>query len=163
MRKYCIAVLAAVLLLALSAGAKDQPKYKSVEIKHFPNAEGVELPPEFGDFLYAELKTELQKKKIFEQVVGEGEVVDAADAPKSVIVDGKVLEYKKGSLTKQMLIGFGAGRRSLTAHVKAVRRSNNETLLDKDMKVRVPAQFDPKHLARILAKAIAGELKGQLK
>lgn len=166
MRRYCLLLFlfTAALSVSLYGSAKDKPPvFKSAEIKHFPNAEGVELPPEFGDFLYAELKTELQKAKLCEQVIGEGEVVEAADAPQSAVIEGTVLEYKKGSVVKEKLIGFGAGLRSLVAHVTVTRRSNKESLLDKDIKVRVSSTADPKHLARFLAKQIANEMKHQLK
>jgi hypothetical protein len=152
-------LVALVFLFATSAAAKDQPKFKSIEVKHFPNAEGVELPPEFSDYLYAELRSTLEKKKLAEQFVGEDEVVDAADAPKSVILEGSVLEYKKGSVVKESLIGFGAGARSLRAHVKLTRRSNKEVIVDKEIKVRALARWDPKTLAKFLANSIAGELK----
>ena len=158
MRKYLLLLAFAFLLTALAI-AKDQPKFKSIEVKHFPNAEGVELPPEFSDYLYAELRATLQKKKIAEQLLGEDEVVDAADAPRSVILEGSVLEYKKGSIVKESLIGFGAGARSLTAHVKLTRRSSKEAIIDKDIKVRAMARWDPKTLAKFLAGSIAGELK----
>jgi len=158
MRKCCLLIAAAFLLTTL-AGAKDQPKFKSIEVKHFPSAEGVELPPDFGDLLYAELKAALQKKGIAEQLVGEDEVVDATDAPKSALLEGSVLEYKKGSVVKESLIGFGAGARSLTAHVKLIRRSNNEAIIDRDLKVRALARWDPKTLAKFLANSIAGDLK----
>lgn len=159
MHKCWWSIVALVLLSATWAVAKDQPRFKSIEVKHFPNAEGVELPPEFGDYLYAELRATLQKKKLAEQFVGEDEVVDAADAPKSVILEGSVLEYKKGSVVKESLIGFGAGARSLRAHVKLTRRSNQEVIVEKDIKVRAMARWDPKTLAKFLANSIAGELK----
>jgi len=158
MRKCCLLIAIAFFLTTL-ASAKDQPKFKSIEVKHFPSAEGVELPPDFGDLLYAELKAALQKKGIAEQLVGEDEVVDATDAPKSALLEGSVLEYKKGSVVKESLIGFGAGARSLTAHVKLIRRSNNEAIIDKDLKVRALARWDPKTLAKFLANSIAGDLK----
>ena len=158
MRKCCL-LIAVVFFLTTWASAKDQPKFKSIEVKHFPGAEGVELPPDFGDLLYAELKAALQKKGIAEQLVGEDEVVDATDAPKSALLEGSVLEYKKGSVVKESLIGFGAGARSLTAHVKLIRRSNNEAIIDKDLKVRALARWDPKTLAKFLANSIAGDLK----
>jgi len=158
MRKCCL-LIAVVFFLTTWASAKDQPKFKSIEVKHFPSAEGVELPPDFGDLLYAELKAALQKKGIAEQLVGEDEVVDATDAPKSALLEGSVLEYKKGSVVKESLIGFGAGARSLTAHVKLIRRSNNEAIIDKDLKVRALARWDPKTLAKFLANSIAGDLK----
>ena len=158
MRKCCL-LIAVVFFLTTWASAKDQPRFKSIEVKHFPSAEGVELPPDFGDLLYAELKAALQKKGIAEQLVGEDEVVDATDAPKSALLEGSVLEYKKGSVVKESLIGFGAGARSLTAHVKLIRRSNNEAIIDKDLKVRALARWDPKTLAKFLANSIAGDLK----
>ena len=86
-------------------------------------------------------------------------MVDATDAPKSAILEGSVLEYKKGSVVKESLIGFGAGARSLTAHVKLTRRSNNEAIIDRDLKVRALARWDPKTLAKFLANSIAGDLK----
>jgi hypothetical protein len=164
MRKFCLLVTAAFLLTTL-AGAKDQPKFKSIEVKHFPNAEGVELPPEFGDLLYAELKAALQKKKLAKELIGEDEVVDAADAPQSAVLEGSVLEYKKGSKVKEGIMeatlggSFGAGSRSLTAHVKLLRRSDNEAIIDKDLKVRAMAKWDPKTLAKFLANSIVGQLK----
>ncbi len=150
---------ATVLLLATLAGAKNEPIFKSVEVKHFSQVEGVELPPEFSDFLYAELRATLQKKKVAVQIVGEDEVVDPADQANAVILEGSVLEYKKGSVVKEKLIGFGVGARSLTAHIKLLRRSNSEAVIDKTLKVKAPTQLDPHHLARFLASEITRELK----
>src|SRR5215831_1937000 len=100
-------MVAVIVLVSLAAFAKDKPKYKSVEIKHFSQAEGVELSPQFADFLYAELKTELQKSRLFEDILTENEVVDPADAALSFVIDGTILEYKKGSMAKEVIIGFG--------------------------------------------------------
>src|SRR5437879_9106864 len=73
-------MVVAFIVAALPGFAKDkEAQFKSVEAKHFERAEGVELSPEFTDYLYAELRAELTKAKLFGQVLGEGEVVDAAD------------------------------------------------------------------------------------
>lgn len=160
MRKQLVFAAVVILFSALAA-AKDQPKFKSIEVRHFSQAEGVELPPEFSDFLYAEIRADLQKKKLADQLPGENEVVDPADAAQSVILEGSVLEYKKGSLVKEKLIGFGAGLRSLSTHVKLTRRSDNQALIDKDLKVKASSQLDPKHLAKYLAGEITRELKHQ--
>ena len=153
--------LVAVTLFSVSAAAKEQSKFKSIEVRHFSQIEGVELPPEFSDFLYAELRANLKKKKLADQLPGENEVVDPADAAQSVILEGSILEYKKGSVVKESLIGFGLGLRSLSAHVKVTRRSDNQVLIDKDVKVRASSKFDPKHLARFLAGEVTRELKHQ--
>jgi hypothetical protein len=162
MRRLFLLVAVAFFLVSWAV-AKDQPKFKSIEVKHFPNAEGVELPPEFSDFLYAELRATLQKKNLAEQLTGEDEVVDAADAPKSAVLEGRVLEYKKGSVVKEHLTPYGglwgAGSRSLIAHVKLSRRSSKDIIIEKDIKVKARPEWDPKTLARFLANSIAGELK----
>jgi Domain of unknown function (DUF4410) len=163
MNRCWILLLAGLLLFAAPGGAKDEkPRFKTVEIKHFPFAEGVELPPEFSDFLYGALKKELQKTGMFEQILGEGEVVDAADAPQSIVLEGSILEYKKGNVAKQLIIGFGAGLRSLTSQFAVRRRSDNASLLEKQLKVRSPSTTNPEDLARFLAHEIAHEMKHQL-
>jgi hypothetical protein len=156
--------LLAILLIAISCLAKDsKAKFKSVEVKHFTQVEGVELSPQFSDFLYAELKTELKKSGLFDEILTEDEVVDPADADRSLIVDGSVLEYKKGSVAKEVIIGFGAGRRSLRAQLNVQRRSNKEGLLQKEMTVRTSSRIDEKLLARQLAKSIVNDMKHDLK
>src|SRR6266851_4529573 len=118
-----LAALASTLFSAAPARAKDaEIKFKTVEAKHFDRAEGVELTPEFSDYLYAELRTQLQKTKMFGQVIGEGEVVEEADAPASLIVNGTLTEYKKGNVAAAVLVGFGAGLRSLKLQVNISRR-----------------------------------------
>src|SRR5882762_2884692 len=125
MGKIRMAMLIAVFGLVLPGFAKDaEPQFKSVEAKHFTKSEGVELSPEFTDYLYAELRAELTKAKLFGQVIGEGEVVDEADAPKSLVIVGTIMEYKKGSVVKDALIGFGAGMRSLKVDASVTHRNN---------------------------------------
>jgi hypothetical protein len=154
--------LGAVLLCAMPAFAKDpQQQYKSVEARHFPRAEGVELSPDFSDYLYAELRAELTKAKLFGQVLGEDEVVDAADAPKSLVIVGTITEYKKGSVVKAQLIGLGA--RSLKVDANVARRSDQQNLAAIHVHVKVPPRWDEKVLARFAAKNIVKQLKNSLK
>jgi hypothetical protein len=103
MKIIAIGTLAAALLWTTPAIAKDQPHFKSVEAKHFPRAEGVELSPAFSDYLYAELRAELTKAKLFDQVLGEDEVVEAEDASKSLVIVGTITEYKSGSVVKNQM------------------------------------------------------------
>ena len=52
MKIMAFATLAALLAWTMPAIAKDaEPQFKSVEAKHFPRAEGVELSPAFSDYL----------------------------------------------------------------------------------------------------------------
>ncbi len=160
MRRVSMAVLVVMFVLVLNLSAGDKPsKYKAVEIKHFTGAEGVELTPEFYDFLYAELKNEIVKSKVSEQIVGEGEVIEAADASNAVTVEGSVEEFKRGSVVKAALIGLGTGRQSLRARVKVIRVSDKQAVLEKELTVKFDPRWDNKKLAVQLARKIAGELK----
>ena len=158
-----LAAVAGALIAAPPASAKNaETKYKTVEAKHFDRAEGVELMPEFSDYLYAELRTQLQKTKLFGQVIGEGEVVDEADAPASVVVTGTLAEYKKGNLTESVLIGFTAGWRSLKIQVNLARRNDQQSLGTFEVKVRADPRWKPQILALEAARAIAKEIKDKL-
>src|SRR5260370_7659434 len=113
-----ISVVLAALVVARGLAAKDpEGIYKTAEAKHFTRVEGVELSPAFSDYLYAELRSELAKTKLFVQVIGEGEAVEDAEAAKSVVVEGVITEYNKGSPAKDPLIRYCAGLRSLKTDV----------------------------------------------
>ncbi len=166
LRRHILLLLAAVCLapLPLAAQKKGEPKYKSIEPRHFDRKEGVELSPQFAEFLYASLKEEMQKSKLFAEVIGENEAVDAADAPLSFILEGTLVEHGKGNLAKEMLIGFGAGRRSLVVRFTLKRRSDNQAIIgDKVVKVRSPRQWNENVLARAMANKLVGEVKKALK
>ena len=158
-----VLALAGVIIAAAPAGARDpETKFKTMEAKHFDRAEGVELTPEFSDYLYAELRTQLGKTKIFSQVIGEGEVVEAADAPGSVVLTGTLTEYKKGNVAAAAIIGFGAGRRSLKLQVKLARRSDQQDLGNLDVQVKADPRWNEKFLAVEAAKQIAKVVKNTL-
>jgi hypothetical protein len=158
-----LAALACILFAAAPASAKDsKSKFKTVEAKHFDRAEGVELSPEFSDYLYAELRTRLEKTKMFGQVIGEGEVVEEADAPASVVVTGTLTEYKKGNPVEARIIGFGTGRRSLKLQVNLARRSDRKSLGGLAIHVKADPRWNEKILAVEAAKQIANEVKNSL-
>jgi len=164
MKGITLLALALFLVWTTPAVAKDpQPQFKSVEAKHFPRAEGVELSPAFSDYLYAELRAELTKAKLFGQVISEDEVVDAADAPKSLVIVGTITEFKKGSVVKDALIGFGAGMRSLKVDANAARRSDQQNLTAIHVHVKVSPRWNEKVMARFAAKNIVKQLKDLLK
>ena len=163
MRTTLAFVLAVILVPAVSAQKKDAaPAFKTAEAKHFTLAEGVELTPEFTDYLYAELRSELQKSKLFAEILGEGEVLEEADAAASIVVDGSVSRFDKGSRVKEGLIGLGVGRRSLTCQARIMRRSNSEVLATINKQVRASTRWDEKELARNAAKQLVGEIKKAL-
>ena len=129
----------------------------------FYAAEGVELSPAFGDYFYAELREELKKAKLAGEVIGEGETVDDADAPQSIVITGTFTEYKKGSVVKSALIGFGAGMRSLKMDADVLRRSDNQHLGVVHLQVKIDPRWDEKTMAKFAAQQIAKDMKGALK
>lgn len=163
--KMWMGVLAVALLtLAGTARAKDAtPQFKTVEAKHFKTAEGVELSPAFAEYFYAELRNELTKAKLAADVIGEGEAVDDADAPKSAVITGTITEYKKGNVVTNKLIGFGAGMRSLKMDGDVLRRNDNRNLCALHVHVKVSPTWNEKVMAKAAAKQMVNEMKKTLK
>jgi hypothetical protein len=132
---------------------------KTTEPKHFTRAEGVELSPAFSDYLYAELRAELTKTKKYGQVIGEGEAVSPADVSDSVVVEGILTEYKKGSVAKAEIIGFGTGLRSLKMTVTMARRSNEQSVVRIELHIKASPRWTEQVMARVAAKEIANDLR----
>ncbi len=164
MRVWIAVMAVALIAMAGTARAKDTvQQFKTVEAKHFKEAEGVELSPAFADYFYAELRNELTKAKLSSEVIGEGEAVDDSDAAKSAVITGTITEYKKGSVVKSALIGFGAGMRSLKMDADVVRRSDNQNLCVLHVHVKVQPRWDEKIMAKWAAKQMVNEMKKALK
>jgi hypothetical protein len=160
MRILMVALVAGFFAMGAVAKPKDEmPQYKTAEAKHFMTAEGVELTPAFVDYFYAELRSELTKAKLVNEVVGEGEAVDDADAPKSLVISGTITEYKKGNVVKSALIGFGAGMRSLKMDADVVRRSDKQNLCV----LHVHVKIDPRWNEKIMAKGAAHQMVKEMK
>ena len=160
MRIFTVALIAATFAIGATAAPKDEtPQYKNAEAKHFATAEGVELSPAFVDYFYAELRNELTKAKLVKEVIGEGETVDDADAPQSLVISGTITEFKKGSVVKSALIGFGAGFKSLKMDADVVRRSDKQNLC----LIHVHVKIDPRWNEKVMAKGAAHEMVKEMK
>ncbi len=160
MRMFTVAVVALMFAMGAAARPKDEaPQYKTAEAKHFTTAEGVELSPAFADYFYAELRNELTKGKLVKEVIGEGESVEDADAPKSLVISGTITEFKKGSVVKSALIGFGAGFKSLKMDADVIRRSDKQNLCT----IQVHVKVDPRWNEKIMAKGAAHEMVKEMK
>lgn len=163
MRILMVALVAGIFAMGTVAKPKDETsQYKTAEAKHFTTAEGVELTPAFVDYFYAELRSELTKAKLVNEVVGEGETVEDADAPKSLVISGTITEYKKGNVVKSALIGFGAGMRSLKMDADVVRRSDKQNLCVLHVHVKIDPRWDEKIMAKGAAHQMVKEMKKAL-
>jgi hypothetical protein len=162
-----VAAMVVTMMLVVCGQAfgkdKDAPQFKTAEAKHFTQAEGVELTPAFSDYFYAELRAELQKANLASEVIGEGEAVEDADAPKSMVVVGTITEYKKGSVAKSVLIGFTAGWQSLKMDADVQRRSDKQVLCTLHVHTRIDPRWDEKLMAKMAAKQVVKEMKTELK
>jgi hypothetical protein len=133
----------------------------TTEPKHFARAEGVELSPEFTDYLYAEVRNELAKSRKYGRVVSEGEAVSATGPGEAMVVDGILTEYKKGSRVKDGLIGFGAGARSLRMTVTLELRDRPKSVVRIELRIKASPRWTEQVMAREAAKAIAADLHRQ--
>jgi hypothetical protein len=162
--RFFLALVALVVGSAIGAAGKDVvTHYKTIEAKHFTQAEGVELDPTFGDYFYAELRQELKKQKLADEVIGEGETVDDADVPQSIVISGTITEYNKGSVVKSAIIGFGVGSRSLKMDANLQKRSDNQNLAVMHVHVRVDPRWKPAVMAKFAAHQLVKEIKDESK
>lgn len=145
-------------------GDKPKSKYAAVEVVRFDVKQGVEIPADYLITLTEELVSQLQGTKLFNQVMREGE--NPSDpAAASLKLVGTVTEFKAGSRAKRYLIGFGAGKTKIKAHVKLVDRSSGEVVLERDVDGNVVIGAmggDSIGATRGLAKEVAKETKKKL-
>ena len=160
MRIFTVMLIAATFAIGAKAASKDETlPYKIAEARHFATAEGVELSPAFVDYFYAELRNELAKAKVVKEVIGEGETVDDSDAASALVISGTITEFKKGSVVKSALIGFGAGFKSLKMDADVVRRSDKQNLCV----IHVHVKVDPRWNEKVMAKGAAHEMVKEIK
>jgi len=132
------AFLAALVLVRLEVpGAAQQltftGKYQVIEVMPFTVQEGVEFPAEALGLLTQEVAFQLAEARKFTRVLtGGAEPASDAGGP-LVQLTGTVVEYSKGNRAARYLVGFGAGRAKVKAHVKFTDPATNEVLLEDDV------------------------------
>jgi len=100
-------MLAALLLTAsvlTAAKAKDQPKYKVVEVKQLTKADNVSLSADYLNQAYDDLREELSKQGVFVTVIADGGTISDADAADAVVLDCKITDFKSGGLMPPYII-----------------------------------------------------------
>src|SRR5512140_1822987 len=70
----------------------------AIQVKHFTQAEGLGLSPEFLSYYHAALLAALPKTRVAARVIDDGGTVSDAEAPHAVVVEGRIMSLKKGSL-----------------------------------------------------------------
>jgi hypothetical protein len=89
---------------------------KSIEVRHFTAVEGLGFSQEFIDYFYEGLRERLRKARVAEQIIDEGTAVPDASAANTLIIEGKLLEYKKGGFLQAGMV---------SSEIKLYRRSDH--------------------------------------
>jgi hypothetical protein len=132
-----LSVIAALLLTSAGAAQNvEKNKYQQIEVMRFEVKEGVKFPSDYLATMTEELVTQLQEVKQFKQVLREGEAAAEAQAPALRLV-GTVTAFQAGNRALRYMIGFGAGKTKIVAHVKFVDRETGAVLFEKDVDGKV--------------------------
>jgi curli biogenesis system outer membrane secretion channel CsgG len=176
--------LLTVALLSSTALAQDKQstgdtavkgKYQEIEVTTFDAKEGVVVPEGFLKTLMATVVTELQKTKKFKQVLREGETpatmatmpapagATPANAGEGTLrLTGTITKFKAGSRAKRYLVGFGAGKSKVIAHIKFTDKATGSVLFEQDVDGDVVMGLfggDSGGATRELAEAVAKSAK----
>lgn len=139
---YLVAALA--LTVPVASGDKDakqhKNKFQTVEVVRFDVQQGVEFPLDYLITLTEELVDQLKQTGKFKEVLREGETPTLA-AVAGLRLVGTVTEFQKGSRAKRYLIGFGAGKTKVVAHVRWIDRQTNEVVFEDDVDGKVIMGF----------------------
>jgi hypothetical protein len=89
--------LASIVLWPLGLAAQNakpvsKPHTKSIEVKHFTNAAGIQLSQNFSRSFYASFLAELQRLTVADRTVAEGAAVVDTDRPRGLLPRFLVLE-----------------------------------------------------------------------
>ena len=129
-----IILLGPFALAAQDVKPVSKPDFKSLEVKHFTNAEGVRLSPNFSKYFYASFLAELQRLNVAEQTVEEGVPVNDTQGPHGlmphfIVLEGQFVSVQEG---REKDGKFEAG--SANIEVRYFRRSDHKVLNFADSK-----------------------------
>lgn len=157
MKRYALYLFLAALLFPVSAtAASTPPLIRTIIVKHFSDAPGMSQSQEFINFFCDELRDELTKEKIAIQVAEETTPVADADAPNSLVIEGKFTGSEKGGFITPA---------TLTLEIEIYRVSDHALLklsTPKAIYKATPLNRD-KNVAEFTGRQIAATIKQLLK
>lgn len=162
MRRFSLYIALAIIvfvplaLVAQKMTPVSKPTLKSVEVKHFTNAEGVQLSPNFSKVFYASFLAELQRLNISDQVVEDGTPVNDTQGSHGfktqfIIVEGRFVAVKEG---RQKGDKFEAGAANIEIHF--YRRSDHKEFTDK-VRCKIPLNGPLQNDEQIVAESAGVE------
>ena len=153
----CVLAVAVNINASQKMEKKYKDQYRNIEVSNFDVKEGVEFPEQYKTILMGEVVAQFQQNKKFKQVSREGETSSSSSEP-TVRLTGTVTKFQAGSRTKRYLVGFGAGKTKIVAHVKFIDRATGNVLFEDDVDGKVIMGFiggESEGAARGLAKEVA--------
>jgi len=158
MKRYALCLFLFALLFPVSAMASSPPPLiKTIIVKHFSNAMGVDKSQDFINFFCDELRDELLKEKVASQVAEDATPVADADAPNSLVIEGKFTGYDKGGVFTLGYVTMEIEMYRVSDHAlmkmttpKAIFKSSP---FNKDKNV---AEFTGKEAAQIFKQSLKG-------
>jgi hypothetical protein len=96
---FCLAVAVVTFYPSITAASDEQPRYKTIELKHFTNAEGANVPEAFVASFESNLRAQLEKNNPGIKILDEGATMSDADAPDSAVVEGKFDKIDDSKMT----------------------------------------------------------------
>lgn len=156
MRTLLLLVLGIAVWGSSPLAARAADRYETILVNRFTIEKGVEFPMDYAATLQEELVSQLRKSK-FKEVLREGE--KPSRKARALRVDGAIIEFHAGSRAKRYLVGFGAGKTKIVAHVRFIDQESGNVLLEKNVDGKVIIGFvggDSLGATRGLAKELKG-------
>jgi hypothetical protein len=135
--KKSYALILIVLLVAGCAASRTQvlePKkagfenYSVLEITDLKNNMGPKVPAEVMQRVPDTIAEKVRGLNLFQAVKRIPAVTEAAPEPKTLILEGTIIEYETGSRALRYFVGFGAGKAYATVQLRAIDTATKEEI-----------------------------------
>jgi hypothetical protein len=158
--------VAASLLLLVALPCAAQPTAaasKDIILSAFEAQKGIDFPPDFQEAFVTRLVEEFTKLKKFNRVIRPGDPIPE-NATGAIRLTGVVTEVDEGSRAARALVGWGAGKAYIKAHIKFVDEATGALKFEKDVQASMSRGWgggDSSKVGGNLAKEVAKVAKSQ--
>ncbi|MCX5848053.1 MAG: hypothetical protein NTW65_01195 [Deltaproteobacteria bacterium] len=83
-----------------------QPQFKTIEVKHFTQADGLVISQDFFNGFYDRFRKYLKELQVAGQIIEEGATMPDADAANAVVVEGKFTDYKNAGWFERAVVSL---------------------------------------------------------
>lgn len=135
-----------VVLITTAAAAADKPKerlrqFGALEVENFENSK-METKEPMPDSWIPTIREEIIQRVIdkhkFRRVADFEDAKAAKNESEAILlVRGKIIEYTQGSFAKRWLVGMGAGKGKIVAHLQFLDKASGKVIWDRKVDGRV--------------------------